>query len=280
MIKLFNQFINELKTSTYIKTGEELKKYKHTDRGNKLIDYGNKKALEEVDGYIEYVDIKDGTIHSVNLKNITVKIKNDNNRYLYIKDGDFLILKLDNKYSKYNVKITKLFDRKSAIKLRNFLYKNYIYDLENKIRLNDLYRVNFKISEELNLSTYQKAGEILKSKGHEERGNKLIKYGMDKFPSNEISYYDKGGNVKTISIKDLIVKQSYSKYEIIDSNNNTIIVTFDTIPHLKYKTFSRLTDRKSAIVLWKFLNKYGIFYNNKPITINVNRLYNQEDVNH
>jgi len=271
MIKLFNQFINELKASTYIKSGEKLKSYKHTDRGNKLIDYGSKKASEESDGYIEYVNIKDGSIHSVNLKDITVKIKMGNyDRFLYVKDNNFLILKLrDDK-----VKITKLFDRRSAVKLRNFLYDHYIYISKetHKIKLNDLYKDNFKISEELNLSTYQRAGEKLKNKGHEERGNELIKYKMDKTPDNEISFYDYKNNIKTVSTKDLTIERDWSG--VIIKYKNYIIVKFDS--DTKDRLFSRLPDRKSALVLWRLLKEYGIYNYGKSKIISINKLYNQE----
>jgi hypothetical protein len=113
---------------------------------------------------------------------------------------------------------------------------------------------------ELKSSTYKKAGEELKKRGHILRGDKLIDYSKkDNIGSSVyIEYIDNNRKIKTINIKDIIVDKE--NYKVYDKTNNYII--FD-------KESTKIYNRKSAVLLWKLLKTYDI-------NVNINNLYKEQ----
>jgi len=122
-MKKYNQFLNELRTSTYRKAGDELKRKGHITRGERLINY----SRSGLNGTIEYVDTETGQIKTVNIKNITV---NDKGVY----DNDYMIFNL-------KTRSTKIVDKKSSFNLLKYL-KYINSELYNNFTVNDLYKEN------------------------------------------------------------------------------------------------------------------------------------------
>ena len=116
-MKKYNQFLNELRSSTYRKAGDELKRKGHITRGERLIDY----SRSGLNGTIKYVDTETGRINIVDVKNVIVDKKR-------VYDNDYMIFDL-------KTRSTKIVDRKSAMILWKLLKS---YDID--ININDLYR--------------------------------------------------------------------------------------------------------------------------------------------
>jgi len=143
MIHKFNNFINELKSSTYKSAGKKLINLGHKERGNNLLDYSKKDY-----GYINYVD-ESNNINEINISDIyKVKVKKSYKIKFYTKKNGYLILKLKpdnndktvdfddpNNPINFIVIETKLVDRKSAYKLWKYLKDNNII-----VNLNSLYK--------------------------------------------------------------------------------------------------------------------------------------------
>jgi len=148
MKKNYLDFVNELKSSTYISAGKKLKNLGHKERGESLINVGHEKKGYSNNDTIEYVD-SNGVINSISVNDIIYKngtsMNNLYDYYFYDKNNNLIISIKNNKITRYkrtNIPIIKtfIFDRKSAFRFWKYL-KSINMHMDN-ITINKLYNKN------------------------------------------------------------------------------------------------------------------------------------------